>query len=99
MPLSLYHISRWRVICAIAAIQARQRRNDRDGMQPQNILTEVIKWAATDYKPDVVIVDHGPHSAFKKLSADNFAGSMRDIGAVLSAWRARLVRAHAACTL
>ena len=64
--------------------------------QPQDILSEVVKWATTGFRPDIVIVDHGPHSAFKRLPADNFAASMRDIAAVFGTWRNSPVRCPAA---
>jgi predicted MFS family arabinose efflux permease len=51
----------------------------------------------TNYRPDVVVVDHAAHTLFNKGSASAFAAMMHNIGAALSAWYYGLVRRCAAC--
>ena len=54
-----------------------------------------MTWTSSGYKPDIVVMNSGPHSVFKRRAADSYKASLWAVESAVWAWHKAFVRISA----
>ena len=57
-------------------------------MQADGVVSQLLQWTATDYKPDLLLIAVGAHSVYEYKRPERAAASFKALAAGLDAWRA-----------
>ena len=60
-------------------------------LQADSLLTKIMQWRVDGYKPDIVFIAIGAHSAYMYEPAEAFSKSMTALRTGVSAWSQTLV--------